>query len=202
MAVVAALGAGCGGTHPTQSAPLSPAPTLRAPTPTVLPRVAPVGVDIPTIDAHSSLIPLGLNADGSIKVPEVHHPQQASYYCVEDKTHPERICSSGVVPGQVGPAVIVGHVDGAHQKGIFYRLKEVQVGDTVQVREANGSTLSFVVYRVLSAAKTQFPASVVYGDTTTPELRLITCTGNFVGGKLGYANNLIVFATLIPQVPA
>jgi sortase (surface protein transpeptidase) len=171
-------------------------------------RAAPSTIDIPRIDAHSSLIPLGLAADGSLTVPDVAHPQQAGWYCADPKLAATAIsCRSGVLPGQVGPAVIVGHVDGspadgAHQKGVFYRLRELAVGDTARVTLADGTVLTFAVYRVLTAAKTAFPTSVVYGDTQTPELRLITCGGAWVGGKLGYADNTIAFATLIPTVPA
>jgi hypothetical protein len=37
----------------------------------------------------------------------------------------------------------------------------------------------------------------VYGDFTRPGLRLITCGGQWVGGELGYADNVIVFASLV-----
>jgi hypothetical protein len=37
----------------------------------------------------------------------------------------------------------------------------------------------------------------VYGDFTRPGLRLITCGGRWVGGELGYADNVVVFASLV-----
>src|SRR4051794_18873662 len=37
----------------------------------------PVSIDIPKIKAHSSLIPLGLNADNTVEVPSVNQPLQA-----------------------------------------------------------------------------------------------------------------------------
>lgn len=176
---------------PTQTTPTQPAPPP-------IPRVKPVSVDVPTINAHSTLVPLGLKPDGSLDTPDVHHPQQAGYFCVTD---PIKVCANGVVPGQPGPAVIVGHVDGAHQQGVFFHLRNMKVGDTATVTEDGGRTLTFTAYRVLQAAKTQFPSSVVYGDTVGPELRLITCTGQFVGGSLGYADNMIVFMSLVPNPP-
>jgi sortase (surface protein transpeptidase) len=163
--------------------------------------VPPASIDIPKINAHSTLIPLGLEPDGSLKVPDVKHPKQASYFCVVD-IDPGKVCSNGVVPGQPGPAVVVGHIDGAKQKGIFYDLPKMAVGDTATVTEANGKILTFSAYRVLETAKTQFPASVVYGDTVGPELRLISCTGKFVGGQTGYNDNIIVFMALVPNPPA
>lgn len=173
-----------------------------------VPRAAPISVDIPRIDAHSSLAPWGLRSDGQLDVVDVTRPLQAGWYCDKPQlANPVINCKSGVLPGQIGPALIAGHVDGSpvkgvHQKGIFYRLHELEAGDTVSVGLADGTQLTFAVYRVLKSAKTQFPASVTAGgDTVAPELRVITCGGPFVGGEMGYADNVIVFATLIPNVP-
>lgn len=180
-----------------------PTPGQRPPVITSAPApvVGPARIDIDTINAHSTLIPLGLQPDGALEVPDVHHPQQAGWYCVNPVLPQPAKCVSGVIPGQVGPAVIVGHVDGDHQQGVFYNLKNLGVGDTARVTLVDDRVLTFEVYRVLRAAKTAFPAQVVYGDTVGPELRLITCSGDFVGGVLGYADNTIVFAQLIPTPP-
>lgn len=197
---VLALTGGCAQTGQGQPAPVV-TPTAAAVAPlSPVPRSAPVSIDVPAIKAHSTLIPLGLKPDGSLDVPDVHHPQQASYYCVTSP-NPTQVCTSGVLPGQLGPAVIVGHVDGAKQQGVFYRLKDMKIGDTATVIETNGTALTFSAYRILKVAKTQFPSSVVYGDTVGSELRLITCTGSFIGGQMGYADNEIVFMALVPSPP-
>lgn len=168
------------------------------PTPTVplVPRIAPASVDIDKIDVHSSLIPLGLRADHTMVTPD--DPHQASYYCIVD---PTRICSSGVLPGQVGPAVIIGHIDGNKQKGVFHDLPQLARGDIARVTLQDGTKLTFMVYRTLQQAKTAFPAQVVYQATSVPEVRFVTCTGKFVGGHVGYADNFIVFASLVPNAP-
>lgn len=171
-------------------------PTTEAPP--AVPRVAPASIDIPKIKVHSTLIPTGLNPDNTLAAADVKHPQQASYYCVEDL---QKICSSGVLPGQVGPAVILGHIDGAKQQGIFYYLNKLQIGDTVTITLKDGTVLTFQVYRIRQDSKTMFPTQVVYQPTSVPEIRLITCTGAWVGGNMGYGDNLIVFASLIPNPP-
>src|SRR5215217_3837183 len=76
----------------------------------------PTEVDIPKIGAHSTLVPLGLNPDNTVQVPPVSQPMQAGWY------------SYGPTPGEAGPAVILGHVDGNKNAGIFYRLKELSPG--------------------------------------------------------------------------
>lgn len=196
FAAVAAL-AGCSSAPSQGSLPVIKLPESTAPS---VPRVAPAGIDIPKINAHSTLIPLGLNPDQSLAAPDVKHPQQASYYCIVDP-NPQTICSSGVLPGQVGPAVIIGHVDGAKQQGIFYNLKKLQEGDTFTVTLKDGTVLTFRVYKVREDAKTSFPTQVIYAPTSLPEVRLITCTGKWVGGSLGYANNFIAMASLVPTPP-
>ena len=210
FAVVAALLTGCA--HSDEQGPrAATAPSTAAGAPlSPVPRAAPESIEIPKIGAKSSLIPKGLTPTGAFDVPDVSQPLQAVWYCDQAQPGPPISCKSGVLPGQVGPAIIAGHVDGSptspkgpHQKGIFYRLHELEVGDTVMIHLVDGTLLTFAVYRVLKSAKTQFPQSVTSGGVTSvPELRLITCTGPFVGGQMGYADNLIVFATLIPNVPS
>jgi flagellar basal body L-ring protein FlgH len=194
LAVAAAALAGCSAA-PSQGHPVIKIPETTAPT---VPRVAPARIDIAKINAHSTLIPTGLNPDQSLATPDVHHPQQASYYCIVD---PQKICSSGVIPGQPGPAVILGHIDGAKQKGLFYDLGKMQVGDTITITLKDGTVLTFQVYRILQQSKNQFPTQVVYQPTSVPEIRAITCTGPWVGGVNGYGDNLIVFASLVPNPP-
>lgn len=148
----------------------------------------PVEITIPTIRAESSLIPIGLNTDGTLAVPPVDQPRQAAWY--ED----------GPRPGEDGPAVIVGHVDGlvdgrAGQPGVFHRLGQLQRGDAVTVLREDRSTVTFRVYRVQRVAKDTFPTWEVYGPTAGPELRLITCSGVFDRAARSYRDNTIVYAT-------
>jgi LPXTG-site transpeptidase (sortase) family protein len=178
MVVAAVLGlAGCG------SAPTSPSPQTH-PAPQVLARSVPVSMDVPRIGAQSTLVPLGVNADRTIQVPPVTQPLQAGWY------------TEGPTPGEVGPSVILGHIDGHHQKGIFWRLHELRAGDKVAVRRQDGGTLNFTVYKVDQVAKDAFPTDAVYGNTSRPELRLITCGGAFDAQAHSYLDNVLVFAAL------
>lgn len=147
----------------------------------------PVSIDVPKIGAKSSLIPLGLNADNTVEVPPITQPMQAGWY------------EHGPTPGEVGPSVILGHVDGNKQKGIFYRLKELAAGDKVSIARKDGTTAEFAVTKVERVAKDKFPTEAVYGDTSDPELRLITCGGVFDKASHNYLDNVIVFARLIAR---
>jgi sortase (surface protein transpeptidase) len=165
-----------------QPSPESPAETVAGPA--AMAKSEPVSVDIPKIGARSSLVPLGLNPDDTVQVPPVTEPLQAGWY------------SYGPTPGEVGPSVILGHVDGNKQKGIFFRLKEMVPGDKIAVARKDGLTAHFVVTKVDRVPKDTFPTDAVYGDTAGPELRLITCGGSFDKAARSYRDNVIVFATL------
>lgn len=188
VALVLVLGTGCGG----QSNELPDGPTLSAPSivgapVTPIPPLAasnPVEVRIDAIDADSSLEALGLNPDQTVAVPPVTQPKQASWYKL------------GPTPGAAGPAVILGHINGGGQPGIFSRLHEVKPGDQVKVSRADGSTALFTVTKLEQVKKDSFPTLAVYGDTTGAELRLITCGGSFDRTKHSYIDNIIVFAAL------
>jgi sortase (surface protein transpeptidase) len=191
LIVGALLLAGCGASTPVVSPPPPvvqenpPPPVEKEPEPAAgMAKSDPVSVDIPKIGARSSLVSLGLNADNTVEVPPVTKPLQAGWY------------SYGPTPGEVGPSVILGHVDGNKQKGIFFRLKEMAPGDKIAVARKDGSTANFVVTKVDRVPKDTFPTDAVYGNTLDPELRLITCGGSFDREARSYRDNIIVFATL------
>jgi LPXTG-site transpeptidase (sortase) family protein len=188
VALLVVLATGCGG----QPADLPDGPTLPAPSivggPIVpIPPLAaanPVDLRIDAINAESSLEALGLNPDQTVAVPPVTQPRQASWYKL------------GPTPGAAGPAVILGHINGGGQPGIFSRLHELKPGDQVKVSRSDGKTALFTVTKLEQVKKDSFPTLAVYGDTAGAELRLITCGGSFDRAKHSYIDNIIVFAAL------
>ena len=167
-----------------------PAPGRQAPAPgrpalPALPGSPPVRVTIPRIAVNAPVSGVGLTAAGAIDVPPPTAGQGAFWY---------RYLGA---PGDPGPAVIVGHVDTARDgPAVFYRIGELSRGDQVIVRQADGVTVRFVVRAVARYPKSAFPSAVVYGPTTGPELRLITCGGSFDHARGSYRDNVVVFATL------
>ncbi len=174
-------------------APTTKKPSLSAPAlPVGLPPAqesglnhsAPTGVEIPKIGVSSTLVSLGLAGDGTLQVPTDF--SKAGWY------------SSGAYPGDANepPALIVGHVDNYKGPAVFFRLKELGVGDRVLVPRADGTAATFVVYRTANYLKTSFPAQSVYAATGRPELRLITCTGQFDSNARSYLSNFVAYAYL------
>ncbi|MGI8949014.1 MAG: class F sortase [Ornithinimicrobium sp.] len=153
-----------------------------------LPQSAPVSIDIPSIDVTSQLHPLGLNDDGTLQVPTGELYDQAAWY------------DGSPTPGELGPSVIEGHVTSqGSTPSIFFDLGELGRGDTVDVTREDGSVATFKVYATDSFPKDDFPKVAVYGNTEVPELRLITCGGDYDADARAHVDNIVVFAKLVPQ---
>lgn len=150
------------------------------------PSAPPVEVVLPSIGTRSRLVGLRLNRDGTVQVPADY--AVAGWY------------RDGPAPGDPGAALILGHVDSTKGPAVFYRLRDLRKGDAVFVRRADGTTARFVVSKLATYPKSRFPAASVYGATDRPELRLITCTGDFANGH--YVDNLVVFAAEAVSPPA
>lgn len=144
--------------------------------------VPPVGLSIPAIDVdESQVLPLGLAADGSMQVPEDY--ARVGWF------------TGASVPGTAGPAIIAGHVDSHAGPAVFFRLRELAVGDAVTVRLADGSRVTYVVDGVEQYPKNDFPTRTVFGPVPGEALRLITCGGSFDHVARSYRDNIVVYAT-------
>ncbi|MFI7117547.1 class F sortase [Amycolatopsis sp. NPDC049868] len=175
---------GCGTDEP---APPAAAALSESAPPVVKPYngTRPTNVKIPKIGAESSLVTVAVGKDGKMSVPSAKNPMQAAWYRLSP------------VPGDVGPSILLGHVDGNKQPGIFYKLKDVNPGDEVLVDRSDGKSLKFVVEKKDQVPKDQFPEEAVYGNTDKPQLRLITCGGVFDKEEHSYKDNIIVYANLV-----
>ena len=185
---------------PPQQPPVAaaaPVTTTSPSPPTVVPAGAsqlapsnPVRVDIPSIGVSSSLLSLGLNPDGTMEVPPIERNSRAGWYRYSP------------TPGQVGPAVIAGHIDSAeYGPGIFSRLAAMRPGEMVSVTRADNTVAVFRVQQVATYAKATFPTQTVYGDTDHPALRLITCGGSFNTATRSYRDNTVVYADFVSSHP-
>jgi hypothetical protein len=141
---------------------------------------APIHLRIPAIDVDTGLETLRRAADATIEVPR--QPSSAGWW------------ADGPRPGQVGPAVVLGHVDSRTGPAVFFRLGELTASDEVFIDRADGSTVRFVVTTLHRFHKDEFPTELVYYPTLKPELRLVTCGGPIDPSTGHYRDNLVVFA--------
>ncbi|PZA23117.1 class F sortase [Modestobacter versicolor] len=166
----------------TVPVPSSAVATAVAPPVLQLPASDPVRVRIPALRVSSTVMDLGLERDGSMEVPPGAYP--VGWY------------DGSPTPGELGPAVLAGHVDWGGEPGAFYGLRELLPGDEVVIDRADGTTATFRVDRVEEHDKDAFPSDDVYGDLPYAGLRLITCGGAFEDDSGDYEDNVIVFASL------
>ncbi|WP_344095987.1 class F sortase [Microbacterium deminutum] len=143
---------------------------------------APISIRIPRIGVDSALERLGVDVEGRLDAPRDY--DLAGWY------------AGGVVPGDVGPAIIAGHIDSPTAPAVFARLGDLHPGDEVVITESDGAVLTFRVTGSTESAKSAFPTAEVYSTVPAPELRLITCAGAFDSTAGHYVDNLIVFAVL------
>jgi sortase (surface protein transpeptidase) len=151
-------------------------------------RSVPTTLRIPAIGLSVPLSGLGLNADGSVQVPT--NTVEPGWFQL------------GPTPGQVGSAVILGHVDSYQGPGVFFQLRTLASGDQVFVDLADGVTVQFAVDSVAMYSKQQFPAQRVYGSHGSSALQLVTCGGTFDHQTGSYLSNIVVYTSLTAVTPA
>jgi hypothetical protein len=148
----------------------------------------PVAIDIPHIKVRAKILSLGLTSGGAVGVPPLTRPFLTSWY------------NRGPTPGSPGAAVIFGHVDSAAVgPAVFYLLGELRPGDLVYVTLKDGRTALFRVYSAALYAKAEFPDDTIYGYTSWPSLRLVTCGGQFDSATGHYLSNTVVFAQYVGE---
>ncbi|NYS17759.1 class F sortase [Streptomyces sp. SJ1-7] len=182
----------CAGPEPSSaaspaaaSAPASsaPAPTATDGPPAATDAPAPTEVAVPSLKIRSSLMRLGLNADGTVEVPPAEQGMKAGWY------------TGGAVPGRPGAAVLIGHNDTRFGRAVFHDLKDIHKGAAVLVRDGDGKSLRFTVTGKETVSKKAFPTERVYGATKGSTLRLVTCDGAF-DAEGHPVDNFIVYAEL------
>jgi hypothetical protein len=132
---------------------------------------------IPSLGVDATIDPVTATAAG-IAVPEIG---RAGWF------------DQGPRPGDPGRAVLIGHIDGKTLPGVFQHVPEIKNGSEIVIRDSEDAVHRFAVVGKLQVAKSQFPASAVYGPSERPVLVLVTCGGIYVPGE-GYSDNVIVYA--------
>ncbi|MEO6143590.1 MAG: class F sortase [Dermatophilaceae bacterium] len=169
------------GSQPSSTSSTSPKGADLGP---ILAASQPVGINIPSIGVRTNnFVGLGLASGGSLEVPKDF--SSVGWY------------TAGPAPGQLGPAILAGHVDDHNGPAIFYRLGALRAGAMVNVARKDGSTAKFTVDRIERFPKDKFPTALVYGTSNRAELRLITCGGSFDPKSGHYVDNIVAFAHLV-----
>lgn len=139
---------------------------------------------IPSIGIDAKVQRVGVNATGDMGVPS--NFSDVAWY------------KDGVAPGQLGSAVIDGHVDnGLGLNGVFKRLGVLKAGDDIFIRTAGGTDLHFVVFDVETYPYREVPMEKIFAPEKAARLALITCGGEWLPGARTYDRRVVVYATLV-----
>ncbi|GHI01868.1 sortase [Streptomyces cellostaticus] len=150
-----------------------------------LPHSTPVRLLIPKIGVDAPFTALTIAASGHLEPPPAANTNLVGWY------------AEGASPGETGTAIIAGHVDTVTSAAVFAGLDRLERGDRFSVDRADGHRADFVVDDMETFAKDDFPSKRVYADTSRPEVRLITCAGDYDHSVRDYTENLVVFAHLV-----
>lgn len=143
----------------------------------------PVRLRIPALGVDAPVGLVGKAPDGTVEVPTEW--QEVGWF------------DEGPRPGEDGPAVLLGHVDSKAGPAVFVRLPQVQLGTVVEVVGDAGGVTRFTVDRLEQYPKTRFPTDAVYLPALRPELRLVTCGGEFDRTTGHYRDNVVGYASLV-----
>lgn len=144
------------------------------------PGTTPVAVEIPGRAVRAPVVPVGTAATGAMELPA--DPRTVGWW------------SPGPLVGGRGAAVLAGHVDTAEiGLGALAVLREVEPGEEVVVRGADGRELRYVVAARREYRKADLPADLFTRDGP-PGLVLITCGGAFDRATGHYEDNVVVHA--------
>jgi LPXTG-site transpeptidase (sortase) family protein len=204
MAASVVLVTGCGGgsdgpssersdgpTTTTAARTTEPAPTTEAPSGSTIgtvpatigepapDRVQPAQLRVPSIGVDTEVLGVGVEPDGDMEVPPA---DVAGWY------------RFGPTPGEDGSTVLAAHVDYNGKPGAFFRLRELEAGDEVEVTMSDGTVKAYAVTEVEKVPKDQLVAGGVFDRSGTSRVTLITCGGEFDPGQRSYRDNVVAVA--------
>lgn len=149
-----------------------------------LSRSVPTHITVPSVGIDVPIMTVGRDSQGSIQMPPLFDWTTGWY-----KYSP--------TPGQIGPSIIVGHVDTYKGISVFWRLRDIKKGDIISISRSDGSKVRFKVTALKQFNQSNFPTQQVYGNIQYPGLRLITCGGAFDRQTASYTQNTVVYAFMV-----
>lgn len=138
---------------------------------------------IPKLGINADIQHLGITGSGNMAAPD--NFSDVSWY------------KYGTLPGEVGSAVMAGHNNGIYVRGVFKRLHELKVGDSVYVIKENGEKLHFNVVEVATYPYNDAPLEKIFNRKDSRRLNLITCAGNWIESENTSDKRIVVYTELV-----
>jgi sortase (surface protein transpeptidase) len=145
----------------------------------------PVRLSIPVIGVDAPIETVGVTTSGDLSVPTQDPWEDVGWY------------SSGTLPGELGSAVIDGHLDrpGGYP-AVFWRLRNLHVGNEVMVIDRQGKTRRFRVTAIEYYPPQYAPIQQIFENQSGRYLNLITCAGDWIPSQHQTSLRLVVYTTL------
>ena len=157
----------------------------RAPTATMQVKAAPIRLSIPAIGVNAPVEPVGVGSNGDLAVPAQKPWEDVGWY------------KSGPSPGEKGSAVIDGHLDRpGGSPAVFWRLRDLRVGNEVLIIDAQGKTLRFRVTDIAYYPPQSAPIEQIFANPNGRYLNLITCAGDWIESQHQTTLRLVVYTSL------
>jgi hypothetical protein len=142
--------------------------------------VTPVKLTIPALGIEVHVEAVGQDPDGAMSTPT--DPDEVAWY------------QFGPGMGVPGNVVVAGHVNWDGRTRAFGELHLLDVGDVVQVIDAEGRDFEYAVESSRWVRAEGAPLDEIFAQSPEPMLTLITCGGEYVASRREYLDRLIVRA--------
>jgi len=145
----------------------------------------PVRLIIPAVTINAPVEWVGTQPNADLATPTQSPWQDVGWY------------NLGPHPGERGSAVIDGHLDRpGGLPAVFWRLRDLHVGDEVLVKNTSGKTLRFQVTRIELYPPQDAPIQDIFGNWGGTYLNLITCAGDWIPSQHQTNLRLVVYTSL------
>ncbi|MDQ3014815.1 MAG: class F sortase [bacterium] len=148
---------------------------------TARPQGSPERLIIPTIGVDAVVQHVGVGKSGNMAVPTNY--TDVGWY------------RYGPQPGDRGTAVFDGHLDnGLGLQGVFSRLRLLNPGDVIFVKTDREVHVQFRVTHTDRVSADLSSTGSIFNESGNPQIKLITCEGEWDPETKSYSNRLIVTA--------
>lgn len=147
------------------------------------PPTHPKNLIIDKLKINANVIPLGTLKNGAIDTPKT--AWDVGWY------------ASSSLPGTPGAVVLDGHVnDTLYTPGIFYDLRMLRPGDTMQIQRGDNNMFTYTVRKIeqIPSANLDMKKALAPLDTSKEGLNIITCGGAYDKNAQTYTDRVVVYA--------
>ncbi|MFI5271197.1 MAG: class F sortase [Candidatus Saccharimonadales bacterium] len=140
---------------------------------------------IPKLNVTARVLQVGITTSGAINTP--NNIYDTAWYTGSAK------------PGQPGATIIDGHISGWTTRGVFYALKNLSPGDSIQIVKGDGTLINYKVVRsqIYGSNNVDMQSAIKPVTPGKSGLNLISCTGSVLKGTSQYNQRIIVYAEQI-----